>query len=218
MFHGPSARRATLPPAVARACARRACRRRPGRDPLRQPPGDAGNHSRLRLDRRDCGPDQYRRDGPADRVLSVEQRRVPVCDRGAVRRTPGARHRRHGVAAFDLGDRIRCATEQRTVDGGHAATHRDGRRRAHRTRRHARDHLYQRHHRPLQRRDVPTRAILLVGRSLRPTSGRERGRRALHHTAAFPYQCAQHFRTGAAQRRARWRSNRASRPPPSGRP
>ena len=73
--------------------------RRPRRDPLLQPAGDAGDHFGLRLDRRHRGPDQYRRDGTADRLLSVEQRCMPVRDRGAIRRTAGACHRRHGVAA-----------------------------------------------------------------------------------------------------------------------
>ena len=50
--------------------------------------------------------------GPQIGYYSVEQRRVSVSDRGAIRRTAGACHRRYGVAAFDLGDRRRCRTER----------------------------------------------------------------------------------------------------------
>jgi len=79
-IHGPSARRATLRPAVARHCARRASPPATGSRILCSTGSRCWRYSRLWLDRRHRGPDQYRCDGTADRLLFVEQRRASARD------------------------------------------------------------------------------------------------------------------------------------------
>ena len=115
---------------------------------------------------------------------------------------PAARTRRTASACIAL---ARCAGEPVEAQAGAA-------------RRHPRDPLHLRHHRPGQGRDVPACAVLLVGRQHRAHPGHRRRRRALHDLAAVPRQRAQHLCAGGAERVRAWCSSAASRLRASGRP
>ena len=193
------------PPAVARRLrAAGVSAWRPRRDPLRQPLRDAGGHLRLRLDRRHRGPDQYRRDGTAaiGYYLSNSGACLFAIEAQFVERlahvTEGMELLRVIWVIGAMRNQARASMEAMPPRGDAIAAAPD------QPRRHACDHLHQRHHRSFQGRDVPACAILLVGRQLAPPSGRKVGRRALHDAAAVPHQRAQHFCAGAALWRDEW--------------
>ena len=192
--------------ARARRCARAGvARRRPRRADVQQPGRVPRDLPRLRLARRGGGADQHRVHGPADRLLPGQQRRAAAGDRGRSsssgwRSRPGA----HG-AAGDLGRRRRRRAPSRRsrsarADAGPDPPPRRPRRAAIVSRRPAGHPLHLGHHRPGQGRDLPARAVPLVGRQQRARARRRRGDVLVHDAAAVPHQRPQHLRPGVAGR------------------
>ena len=154
------------------------------RQPQRVPAGVLGRC----LARRHHRAGQHRRPRPAVASRPVRFRRPAADPRSRVRTAAGSDRPRDRVR---LGHRRRLST----------ARHRHAAARRHPTGNDDRRALHLRHHRPVQGRLLPARAVFLVGHHYRRSARRGRRRRPRHDAAAIPHQRAQRLLPSVAARR-----------------
>ena len=136
-------------------------------------------------------------------ILSNCGARLLVIEDVLCRQSRAARRRRARVEAIWLigaKQTFGLGNVRRDPDAARRRAHRGGGGPARRPRP---DPLHLRHHRPVEGRLLPARAIFLVGGQHGVAPATARRRRALHQPAAVSHQRAQHLLSSAADRRLR---------------